>query len=513
MNRKLGILGGGQLAMMMTQAAFRLGITDVTVLDPTEDCPASKVGAKQIVGSFRDREKILELAKMVDVLTIDIESVNIDALEEAKEYCEVYPDPSCLRVIQDKFEQKIYMKNLGIPVVEVISGDELPECGFVVKAKKGGYDGKGVWIMKTSEDVDAFLEKYDLKDDDNMFVEELVDINAELAVMSFVRESGVAVNYPIVETVQDNGICVMTVCPVSLDLHVRIEINNIVKRVVQSFNTRGMFGIELFLTKDGRVLLNEVSPRVHNSGHYTIEATNCSQFEQHIRSVMGMNMLKPELTISPVVMYNILAKGDETDFVKSYKGLHWYCKSVGENGMYKKRRKIGHATTKLAMKDRLDPVIYIVMGSTSDYETLRPGIELLEHYNIPICVDVVSAHRSPEWMFTFGRNVESWGGKVVIAAAGGAAHLPGMLASITNLPVIGVPIPSKNFQGKDSLLSIVEMPDGVPVATVGIGKSKNAAILALKMIGEMEIVSDIKRLNQEKVNMQRSILSENKNEE
>jgi phosphoribosylaminoimidazole carboxylase PurE protein len=135
-------------------------------------------------------------------------------------------------------------------------------------------------------------------------------------------------------------------------------------------------------------------------------------------------------------------------------------------------------------------------------------INLLKEHEIPHKVDIVSAHRTPEWMFTFGRNVEKWGAKVVIAAAGGAAHLPGMVASLTNLPVIGVPIETKALGGQDSLYSIVQMPDGVPVATVGIGKSKNAAILAIKILGYTDVLGKLKNANLDKVEKQRKSLLE-----
>jgi 5-(carboxyamino)imidazole ribonucleotide mutase len=218
-----------------------------------------------------------------------------------------------------------------------------------------------------------------------------------------------------------------------------------------------------------------------------------------------MPTIKPEMIVPYVMMENILAKGDNTDFLlKKYKNFHWYNKNY--LNFYKPLRKIGHITNKLSFQNIPYPLIYIVMGSSSDLPTVQPAIDLLNKYKIPIKVDVVSAHRSPEWMFEFGKNIESWCGKVIIAAAGGAAHLPGMLASLTPIPVIGIPVPSKYLGGKDSLLSIVEMPEGVPVATVGIGKAKNAGILALKIIGAIDEVKDIIIENKKKVDNQRKTL-------
>jgi 5-(carboxyamino)imidazole ribonucleotide mutase len=128
------------------------------------------------------------------------------------------------------------------------------------------------------------------------------------------------------------------------------------------------------------------------------------------------------------------------------------------------------------------PVISIVMGSDSDWPVMESAAEALGEFGIGYTVDVVSAHRTPFDMLEFGRSAASLGRKVIIAGAGGAAHLPGMLASVTPLPVIGVPVPLARLDGLDSLLSIVQMPGGVPVATVAIGNARNAALLAVRIL-------------------------------
>ena len=154
-------------------------------------------------------------------------------------------------------------------------------------------------------------------------------------------------------------------------------------------------------------------------------------------------------------------------------------------------------------------LVYVVMGSSSDLPQMEGCIRLLKKYNIPFKVDIVSAHRTPHWMYEFAEKAEE-NGRVIIAAAGGAAHLPGMIASISNLPVIGVPIETDALGGKDSLYSIVQMPDGVPVATVGIGKSKNAAILAIKIMGLIHISKQIQEENKNKVKEQRKQVNNTK---
>lgn len=129
------------------------------------------------------------------------------------------------------------------------------------------------------------------------------------------------------------------------------------------------------------------------------------------------------------------------------------------------------------------PKVAVIMGSKSDWEHMREAVELLRQFGVDVEVRVVSAHRTPDFMFEYAKSAADRGIEVIIAGAGGAAHLPGMVASLTHLPVIGVPIPSRHLNGLDSLLSIVQMPYGVPVATVAIGNARNAALLALRILG------------------------------
>jgi 5-(carboxyamino)imidazole ribonucleotide mutase len=128
------------------------------------------------------------------------------------------------------------------------------------------------------------------------------------------------------------------------------------------------------------------------------------------------------------------------------------------------------------------PQVAVVMGSDSDWTVMNAAVETLTSFGVPHEVEVVSAHRTPEKMMEFGKQAEARGLKVIIAGAGGAAHLPGMLASVSALPVIGVPVPLSTLDGLDSLLSIVQMPSGVPVATVSIGGATNAALIAVKIL-------------------------------
>ena len=130
-----------------------------------------------------------------------------------------------------------------------------------------------------------------------------------------------------------------------------------------------------------------------------------------------------------------------------------------------------------------NPIVGIIMGSQSDLETMEPAAKALEEFGVPYEMSVVSAHRTPDAMFEYARSARGRGLKVIIAGAGGAAHLPGMVASLTTLPVIGVPVTTRALSGVDSLYSIVQMPAGIPVATVSIGNGRNAGLLAVRILG------------------------------
>ena len=135
------------------------------------------------------------------------------------------------------------------------------------------------------------------------------------------------------------------------------------------------------------------------------------------------------------------------------------------------------------MSETAAPLVGVIMGSDSDYNVMADAVQMLREFGIAHEVEVVSAHRTPDKMVTYAREAADRGIKVIIAGAGGAAHLPGMVASMTTLPVIGVPVPLAKLDGMDSLLSIVQMPGGIPVATVSIGGAKNAGILAARILG------------------------------
>ncbi|MGM0446714.1 MAG: 5-(carboxyamino)imidazole ribonucleotide synthase [Methanobacteriota archaeon] len=349
----LGVVGGGQLGRMLAEAAAPLGV-DLVVLDPTPDCPAAPVASDQIVGDFDDADAIDELAARVDALTFEIELADPDVLAAASEEhgVPVHPDPGTLETIQDKLVQKEALADAGIPVPEFVAvataeGLErvVEEFGAVMlKAREGGYDGRG------NVPVDAPDEAADALDavGGAAMAEELLDFEREIAVMGLKGADGETRTYPVTETVHREEILRESVSPARAGDAVVTEAESIARDVLDVLDGRGVFGIELFETREGEVLVNEIAPRPHNSGHWTIEGARTSQFENHVRAVLGWP-LGPTDLVAPAVTANVLGDVDERGAatlrnVESVLGapdadLHWY----GKDDAYP-LRKMGHLT-------------------------------------------------------------------------------------------------------------------------------------------------------------------------
>ncbi len=343
---KIGIIGGGQLARMMTFEAKRMGFY-VTVLDPTPNSPAAQVADKQIIGDFYDESKLRELVESSDITTYDIEHINTKVLKELeKEGYKIYPSPHILEIIQDKLKQKEVLYKNGIPVPK-FHKVETPEClekfGFPVvqKARKGGYDGRGVVILKDKKDLDRAIKS-------ESYIEEFVDIEKELAVMVARNVNGEIKCYPVVEMIfnEEANICDMVIAPARIEEEIEKKAKEIAIKCVKVLDGVGIFGIEMFLTNDEKILVNEIAPRPHNSGHYTIEACETSQFEQHIRAINNLPLGSTRL-LSPAVMVNLLGQGRGKPIIEGLKealsipGLSFHFYGKKETRPY---RKMGHVT-------------------------------------------------------------------------------------------------------------------------------------------------------------------------
>lgn len=523
--KTIGILGGGQLGRMIVEAAHRLNIK--TIILDAPNSPAKQINAldEHVNGSFSDAKSIMELARKCDILTVEIEHVDAHALQEAKNKygVEIYPLPETIKMIQDKYSQKEHLIEHGIDVTESIDVKEnnietLSEVGnkfqypFMLKSRTLAYDGRGNYVVKSKDHLSEALEY--LKDRP-LYAEKWCKFSKELAVMVVRSIEGEVFAYPTVETVHKNNICDVVYAPARITDTLSVKASILAKNAVKSFPGCGIFGVEMFLLSNGELLINEIAPRPHNSGHYTIDACVTSQFEAHVRAVVGLPMPKDftkfSTTNTSAIMLNVL--GDDTankELEICRRALETPNASVYLYGKSTRpQRKMGHINiVSSSMKDcenrlahilggeegvakDLDvsaekPLVGIIMGSDSDLPVMSVGANILKTFGVPFEVTIVSAHRTPHRMTQYAIEAAKRGIKCIIAGAGGAAHLPGMVAAMTPLPVIGVPVKGSTLDGVDSLHSIVQMPRGIPVATVAINNSTNAALLAVRILGAID---------------------------
>jgi len=353
-NLKLGIIAGGQLGKMLIQEASKWDIVTY-VLDNDEHCPAGSIASHFIKGSNLDFDSVYQFGKMVDILTFEIENVNIDALKKLKsEGIRIAPDPDILALIQDKGLQKDFYKRNGIPTSnftlvnsteDIIEGIEKGEIKipFVQKLRKGGYDGRGVAVINTKNDLPKLLNGASV-------VEEKVNIAKEISVIVARNGKGEVKSYPVVEMLFDPNANLVDklICPSSISVEQSEKAVGLASEIIELLNMEGLLAVEFFVDKNGEVIVNEMAPRTHNSGHHTIESVITSQFEQHLRAILNLPLGSTKLKL-PSVMINILGtEGYEGPVM--YEGL---TESMAIDGvkihLYGKKitmpyRKMGHIT-------------------------------------------------------------------------------------------------------------------------------------------------------------------------
>lgn len=351
---KVGIIGGGQIGKMIAQEAKRMSLK-VVILDPSRDCPASTLCDRLIVADFKDEDKIRDLAKSSDVITYEIELANSKALKnlELKNY-PIFPSPHSLYLIQNKFRQKKFLKENNLPVPEfkkINSINDLLlvaksfEYPLMLKASEDSYDGRGNYLIKCKEDISIAYNSFQNRE---MFAEKYVDFKTEISIMVARNKKGQIATFPIAENIHKNNVLDTTIVPANISPKIKEAAEIIVKNVVTCLNDIGIFGIELFVSNKDEVFINEIAPRPHNSGHYSIEGCSISQFEQHLRTILNFPLSKPEL-VRPTVMKNILGP---PNFSGTYRiiglskllslpstKIHLYGKRITSPG-----RKLGHIT-------------------------------------------------------------------------------------------------------------------------------------------------------------------------
>lgn len=529
-SQTIGILGGGQLGRMLVEAASRLNIKTV-ILESGDSSPAKQINAngEHLDGSFNNIDDIRKLANKCDILTVEIEHVDTNALKliQKETGIKIYPSPETLEIIKDKYRQKEHLIDYNVAVAESLSVEStelaLENIGskfgypFMLKSKTLAYDGRGNYVVKNKSYIPEALK---VLADRPLYAEKWAPFVKELAVMVVRNPENEVYSYPTVETIHRNNICHTVYAPARVNDTIQEKAQILAKKAVSTFSGAGIFGVEMFLLPNGELLVNEIAPRPHNSGHYTIDACVTSQFEAHIRSITGLPMPKNFTCFSTPqtnsIMLNVLGFDEPNGEIELCKralnipnaSVYLYGKSTRPN------RKMGHINivsgsmndcerrlafiegqnTEIENKEdeslipgtSKTPLVGVIMGSDSDLPVMSAGCNILKKFGVPFEVTIVSAHRTPQRMAKYAIDAPKRGLKCIIAGAGGAAHLPGMVAAMTPLPVIGVPVKGSTLDGVDSLHSIVQMPRGIPVATVAINNATNAALLAIRILGAFD---------------------------
>ena len=352
----LGIIGGGQLAKMMAQAAAQFGC-EVVILERQADFPASSLATGTLIGDWDKPESLLELASLVDVVTLENEFVDAAALAVLEQRGhKLWPSAATMRLIQDKFVQKQTLASAGLPVPRMRAVERIEdvaliaaEWGFplLLKARRNAYDGKGNATLRSITDIETAWNKLGGHTGNPLFAEQFCPFTNELAVIITRGVHGEVITYPVVETVQRDHICHVVLAPAPVTPEIAGRAAELARRAVAAVAAVGSFGVEMFLLDDGQILVNELAPRVHNSGHYTIEACACSQFENHVRAVLGWPLGSPAMRAPAAVMVNLLASADGPGTPQGLADalrvddahIHIYGKTRSRKG-----RKMGHVT-------------------------------------------------------------------------------------------------------------------------------------------------------------------------
>lgn len=352
---RIGIIGGGQLARMTAMSALQLG-NDVVVLERNPFSPAATLATHSLVGDWNGPKALHDLAARVDVVTLENEFVDAGLLRKLEEAGHtVLPSSRTIGLVQDKLVQKQTLRAAGLPVPPLQDTPDLPALAaaaqvfgypFLLKARRNGYDGKGNVTVRSESELESAWRKLGGHKDNALFAEAWCPFVRELAVIITRGRKGESAIYPVVETVQRDHICHLVRAPAPVAPEIATRAADVANRAVAAVEAVGSFGVELFQLADGSIVVNELAPRVHNSGHYTIEACICSQFENHVRAVLGLPLGSTRL-VAPAVMVNLLGVGrgsghpEGLDSALAVPGahVHLYGKAVSMPG-----RKMGHVT-------------------------------------------------------------------------------------------------------------------------------------------------------------------------
>ncbi|SDJ52291.1 5-(carboxyamino)imidazole ribonucleotide synthase [Salimicrobium halophilum] len=341
----IGILGGGQLGRMMATAAKHMGYR-IAVLDPAADCPTAQVADVHIQAAYDDMKAAEELGSYSDVITYEFENVDAEVSRFFESQDKLPQGSLSLAVSQNREKEKGFAEKADIPVpaYRIVQTYEevkaaIDDIGYpaVMKTISGGYDGKGQFLLRNEADL-ADTEKE--MADGHYIVEQWLTIDKEVSQVFTRDQQGKISFFPVAENVHRDQVLFTTTIPASLEEDGKAEIRKHTEVLAEELGVVGTFAVEWFVS-EGQVYFNEMAPRPHNSGHYTIEACNVSQFEQHIRAIAGLPLL-PVHAFPAAKMINVLGRHRDAllqSLDKEEVHLHDYGKKEARS-----QRKMGHVT-------------------------------------------------------------------------------------------------------------------------------------------------------------------------
>ena len=340
LNRTVGILGGGQLARMLAIAAADLGF-NTHIYCPERDSPAAQVANKMVFGNYADDKNLADFAKNVDVLTYEFENIETKALAELEKIVDIRPSIKSLKISQDRLTEKSYLNSIDIKTTQFYRIDKVSEIKkilievnkpLLLKTRRLGYDGKGQVLIKTSDDIKKYFQG---NKPSPLIAEEVINFDRELSVIIVRDKKGNTKTFEPGENVHENGILKTTTLPSLIDDKLKNNAIQIAKKIVNNLDYIGVMGVEFFL-KEHELFVNEIAPRVHNSGHWTMDGSYSNQFQQHIRAIMDMPLLSTERH-SDIVMYNLIGQLTSDLVTNELAKVYIYGKKDSRPG-----RKMGH---------------------------------------------------------------------------------------------------------------------------------------------------------------------------
>jgi 5-(carboxyamino)imidazole ribonucleotide synthase len=344
----IGILGGGQLGRMIVIAGRNMGYRFNT-LDPTPDSPCGQVADRQLLAPFSDVNAAKELAALSDVITYEFENVDSDVASILETTSYVPQGSGLLKITQNRIREKTTLQSFGVPVApfkvietekDIYSATERLGLPCIMKTATGGYDGKGQWVIRSKDNINVAIEAWN-KSGMDMIIEQFIPFSKELSVIVARNVQGQTKTFPAAENVHINNILHQSIVPARITNEQTIQAETIALKIAESLQVVGLIAIEMFLTNDGKIIVNELAPRPHNSGHYSMDACITSQFEQHIRAICGLPLGDTTL-LSPIIMVNILGQHvskvlDKIDQLPPTAKIHLYGKKESVEN-----RKMGH---------------------------------------------------------------------------------------------------------------------------------------------------------------------------